>query len=158
MKRVLLLVLLLSAGLNIGLGMALHRARGDQREASSRPWMDHGPGMRPGEAPPGESGGHPGPGGGRARLEQMRKRLGPEADRLRREAHAARESLRVALSRPAIDEAEVRARMREMSAAQARLDSTVVETMVRELGEMTPEQRAETLRLMPWERGRHRRH
>jgi Spy/CpxP family protein refolding chaperone len=151
MKRILLIVLLVSVGLNIGLAVSLHRSRGDARPLD--PWQGRGAG--PGLHDPGET--RPGPEGrpGRPSLERlhgMRERIRPELREHRQSVHAARESLRAALSREDVDEAEIMELVGAMVAAQGRIDSLVAVNMVQTLRELTPEERREVLDHMPWRR------
>jgi len=155
MKRLLLLLLLVSLGLNAGLGLALRRVRDDaaQAVAACRFRDDphpgagmRGEGRRPGEERRFDPERH-------GRLLKLRERMRPRVDGLRDEVEVARTALREALSSPELDRAAILPLVRAMTAAQARLDSTVAEALVEDLGGMTFEERREFLRLLPWERG-----
>jgi len=155
MKRLLLLLLLVSLGLNVGLGLALRRVRDDASAAvaACRFRYDAGPG-----------GGMRGEGRGQlpnrrfdperhGRLQELRERMRPRVDGLRDEVESARLALREALNSPDLDRAAILPLVRAMTAAQARLDSTVAEALVEDLGSMTVEERREFLKMLPWEHG-----
>lgn len=155
MKRLMLLLLLVSLGLNVGLGLSLRRVRDDAAQAVAACRFRDGD--RPGEGMRGEGRGlhderrfdperH-------GRLLKLRERMQPRVDGLRDEVEAARTALREALRSPDLDRAAILPLVRAMTAAQARLDSTVAEALVEDLGSMTVEERREFLRLLPWERG-----
>jgi hypothetical protein len=151
MRRALLIVLLISVGLNIGLAVSLHRSR--ETAVALDPWQGRGPG--PGLHDPGEI--RPDPEGRPRRpslehLHGMRERIRPELREHRLSVHAARESLRAALSREDADEAEIMELVGAMVAAQGRIDSLVAANMVQTLRELTPEERREVLEHMPWRR------
>ena len=155
MKRLLLLLLLVSLGLNVGLGLALRRVRADAAVAvaACRFHDDGGPGggMRGGGQGLGPD--HRFDPERHGRLLKLRERMQPRVDGLRDEVETARQALREALSSPDLDRSAVLPLVRAMTAAQARLDSTVAEALVEDLGSMTLEERREFLRLLPWERG-----
>ncbi len=149
MKRALLLFLLISVGLNIGLAVSLKRSR--DVVPAAHPWLtrEHGPGF------PDPDSLHPGPPGrfDRDRLHRMREmhaRLSPELAEHRRSLHEARSALREAMSFEDVGEAEIMRLVGAMVAAQGRIDSLVASNLVQELHKMTPGERAEILRRMPW--------
>ncbi len=155
MKRLLLLLLLVSLGLNVGLGLALRRVHDDASDAvaACRFRDEGGPGgeMRgDGHGPRQDRRFDPERHG---RLLKLRERMQPRVGGLRDEVETARLALREALNSPDLDRAAILPLVRAMTAAQARLDSTVAEALVEDLGGMTVEERREFLRLMPWERG-----
>lgn len=145
MKRTVLMLLLLSVGLNIGLGFALKRQRDES--AASPPvafhegrkhadWEGRGPGR--GHIP-------------KERMEHMREmrtRIGPELGVQREAFHVARQALHDALSREDADEAEIMARVGDMIAAQGGIDSLVVSHLAREMRTMSLDDRKEILRML----------
>jgi Spy/CpxP family protein refolding chaperone len=74
-------------------------------------------------------------------------RIGEERGRVQKARHALRE----ACQKPTPDAAEVRDLVRKINDAQARLDSLVAETMLREADVLTPDQRARYFEAVPWE-------
>lgn len=144
MKRALLFVLLVSVGLNIGLAVSLHRSR----EAAHAPYPRFEPGHgEPVEARPGRPGRF-----GRDKMHHLYESLSPELAEHRRAVHEARLALREAMGREDVDEAEIMARVRDMVAAQGRVDSLVASRLVQTLSELSPEERREVLERMPWMR------
>ena len=159
MKRLLLLLLLLSLGLNIGLFAALDRAgrRADEvlalgiagpqgpgrflppekREAflaeRHRIWRQMSTEDRD-------------------RLDALRHRTRDSGAPLRAELDSTRLALREAMRAPVLDDAAIAGLMRRMSAAQARLDSTVAAALLDEFRDMGPAERQRFLKMMPWER------
>ncbi|MFH2051279.1 MAG: periplasmic heavy metal sensor [bacterium] len=168
MNKGWLLVLLVSLGLNLGLGYRI--------------WNAESAGGSPGGPPGGPSPGEVGEGrftprsqdrwremAGR-RLQHLTRRLNldPEQqDALRaiqeehgrriQESLAALEEFRVELRGRMLaedaDPAEVRRAIHAMGRRQAVLDSLVTETVLQELDVLRPDQRMEYLELMPFERG-----
>ena len=149
MKRALLLFLLISVGLNIGLAVSLKRSRDvalDPRPwpvREGRPVFDDPDILRPG--PPGRFGGER-----LRRMREMHQRLSPELVQHRQSLLEARMTLREALGREDMDEAEILGLVGAMVAAQGRIDSLVASSLVQELREMTPMERDEILRRLPW--------
>ncbi len=148
MKRIILLLLLVSVGLNIGLGFTLKRQRDEMESAPS--WAFREPGAARSEL--GERG--PGPGRGRfdkermGRMRDMRARIEPQLEVQRAEVFAARQALNEALSRDDVDEAEIMARVGDMIAAQGGIDSLIVSGLVNELRQMPAGERDEILRML----------
>jgi len=173
MKRLLWLVLLLSLGLNVGLGMRVLRGddaaeRTEWRDGPRRDGPD-GPGRRGGRGGPDGPGGPEGPGG--------RDRRGPGLERFRdldlsqdqRDAlqalwnsnwtvmnenrerlDAIREAMRELFAQPELDRGRVTEARRHHGRLQAELDSLVTEQLLREMEILTPEQRRDYLESMPW--------
>ena len=146
MKRAVLLLLLVSVGLNMGLGFALKRQR-DEME-SAPPWTFREPGSGRFEQTDRR------PGRGRfdvermGRMRDMRARIEPELEVQRVELLAARQALHEALSREDVEEAEIMARVGDMIAAQGGIDSLVVSGLVRELRQIPVGERDEILRML----------
>jgi Spy/CpxP family protein refolding chaperone len=103
----------------------------------------------------------------RRRMERMARRLGlddGQRDRLnvilnetlpqilagRTAVQRARMALQFEYGRVDLDSDRIRILSRELNAAQARLDSLVVETMLRESAVLSPEQRGRYFESMPW--------
>lgn len=181
MKRLGWLVLLISLGLNLGLGYRLLTAEGDpDRERprfEGRSWHGHGP--RPE--------GRPGPDGppdmaaadrdSSRWLRIMAGRLRRVAERLdltpgqmdvfrrahqenaagllaqRREVERARARLHAVISGGAAEPDSVRHAIQDVGRQQAVLDSLITETMLEELKVLEPEQRARYLEILPVLRG-----
>lgn len=162
-SRLVTIALALSVGLNIGLVIRTEKGRFVPAPGFDPPPFIRGPsgegtGRRPGEF-------------ARYHLDRLGKRL--DLDEERRERLRAvtaemmplvleqrtqvvekRSAIRDAYRRGDADPATVRALVRELNRAQAALDSLVAETMLREMEMLTPDQRREYFRSMPWE-GRH---
>ncbi|RPJ42747.1 MAG: periplasmic heavy metal sensor [Candidatus Latescibacterota bacterium] len=166
MKRGWFLVLAISIGLNAGL-LAMTIA-GARREATflPRPFVSpRGPGGGP-EAPlrvePKAFAMH--------RLRRLAKtldltedqrtrlagivtenmsRIGEEGERVQQARLALREECR----KPTPDAAAVRQLVRRINDTQAKLDSLVAETMLREADVLTPDQRVRYFEAVPWEHG-----
>jgi Spy/CpxP family protein refolding chaperone len=64
----------------------------------------------------------------------------------------ARRAVHGEYRQPQLDAARIRLLTRELNAAQARVDSLVVETMLRESALLSPAQRAGYFESMPWDR------
>jgi len=149
MKRGWLIVLLLSLGLNVGLGVNLLRRdqvppplAGERGPADLEAGPDHAQAER----------------FLRRRLERMAAELGLSAEQRtalwnvhaeagerifaqRQAMREARAEMHEDLAAPAPDLARIHSVQRRISALQAELDSLVVEVMVRERAVLTPEQR-----------------
>ncbi len=182
MKRGWLMLLVISLGLNAGLlGAALYDrltdggrppAAGERRDRAAG--EGRGPREAPGEAAADTS-------RGRAywdslsaqRVGRLVDRLGLTRDegrallRLRRASvplimelregvWAARRDLQAAYSADPVDTTRVQSGLRRLALAQARVDSLVARTMLRELALLTPAQRAAYLASLPWQEGRPR--
>jgi len=145
MKRTVLLLLLLSVGLNIGLGFALKRQR-DETAASPPRAFHEGRYHTDREGR--------GPGQGRfpkermERMREMRNRIEPRLMVQREAFRVARQALQDALSQEDADEAEIMARVGDMIAAQGGIDSLVVSNLVKEMRNMSPDDRKEVLRML----------
>lgn len=163
MKRIWMIALLLSLGLNIGLGVSLWRQR-------SAPLPDTapmtGPGMLEDDPDPARAEAFM-----RHRLERMTARLGLDGEqrdamwRLHRDAGprvlerrramaAARRQLGDAYAGGGADPDSLAAARRRISRVQAELDSLVVDIMTREREILTPEQFEQYRRFMPMGRDR----
>lgn len=81
-------------------------------------------------------------------LETTIPRVMAQSDSVRR----ARSRLAGKYAGAAIDTAAVRAALDEMNTAQATLDSTIAESLLREAALLTPEQRARYVERLPWRR------
>ncbi len=164
MKRLLVLVLLISLGLNVGLAWRLRQAGPPERSA----WRDHG------------SRTVPAPGDTQAWRERMDRRfthlserlgLDPEqqaafrSHRARVEADVrdrlttleqARVELRNEAERQPPDPAAVSAALAAVSRAEAAMDSLVAVNLKAELELLRPDQQSRLLSMLPFERlGRH---
>ena len=163
MRRGWLLLLLLSVGLNLGLGYAMLSRRAQSDEAGSRPaWRRFEQAFVAQDT---------------ARIHEMMDRhWGRVADRIglppelredlrrtRREAlprmwqrrqavDAARQRLHQAFIADALEPDSVAPRLRDLNAAQASLDSLVSMLMLEELRKLDPEQRRAYLEHMPLQR------
>ncbi|MFH1279474.1 MAG: periplasmic heavy metal sensor [Candidatus Eisenbacteria bacterium] len=159
---VLVIVLALSIGLNIGLTI---KTRSGVERAEGR--FDPPPFLR---GPRGEKGGRPGE-FARHHIERLADRLGLDEEEReamravasemmplileqRTRVHEGRTAIHDAYGVAGVDPAHVRALVGELSRAQAKLDSLVAETMLREMETLSPEQREKYFRSMPWEGGR----
>ncbi len=167
MKATWILVglLLVSVGLNAGLAMRLARS-GEAPEGPPPGWSPEGP-------PAGEPETPPDPADPRTRR-LMRERLerltaaleltpqqleafvavheasAPRFFANRSAVARLRRELRDLALAPDVDRAGVLARQQQLSVLQAQLDSVVVETMLAEVGLLTPEQRERYRTIMPW--------
>jgi len=164
MKRLLVLVLLVSLGLNVGLAWRLRHAGPPERPA----WHDRGNRTVPA------------PGDSQAWRERMDRRfarlserldLDPEQQTAFREHRAhveadvrdhlatleqARADLRNEAERQPPDPAAVSAALAAVSRAEARMDSLVAVNLKAELELLRPDQQSRLLRMLPFERlGRH---
>ncbi len=164
MKKLLVLLLLVSLGLNVGLGLTMLRA-------DRHPCPPDGP-MRPeGGPPPGRGGRGPGEPFGRDFLDKKLRFLDERLDLTDEQiqafrdlqegksaavlaqaqrVHEARMGLREAAGHP--DTADLRGLISNVGRAQARLDSMITEVMFGELDILTAEQRQKYLGLMPADR------
>jgi Spy/CpxP family protein refolding chaperone len=164
MRRGWLLVLLLSLGVNVGLGIATLQRN---RQASALT-----PAVAVGADQPGIS---TAPDDTAAAAAQADRRLRQLVDRLHLDAQQGRKFSRIhheAISRIRERQQEVRQARWQLhrlylaggaspdsvrqsvallTAAQGRLDSLVAETLLQEMALLAPEQRGEYLRMMPWQ-------
>lgn len=170
MKRLMVILLLLSVGLNVGLFL---RVSGDRDD---RPWAeDRGPRVGPGEGPGDGFGEGRGEGRGQGRdgrrpgaearyegldltdeqhdrLMALREVRHETAGRRRTEMRELFDTMQDLLLAEALDREAVDEVRRRMAVARAEIDSLVAEQLIRELEIMTPEQRARYLERMPWDR------
>jgi Spy/CpxP family protein refolding chaperone len=163
MKRIWMIALLLSLGLNIGLGVSLWRQRAAQASAIAP--VD-GPGMLDEDLDPARTEAFM-----RRRLERMSARLdladdqreamwrlhreaGPQVMERRRAMAVARRQLGDAYAGGAVDPDSLAWARRRISRVQAELDSLVVDVMIREREILTPEQFEQYRRFMPMGRDR----
>jgi len=86
----------------------------------------------------------------RERLERVTGEMLPLILAQRAEVHAARSAIRSAYERADLDGPRLHELRRRLSAAQARLDSLVIESLLREAQVLSPEQRRSYLETMPW--------
>jgi Spy/CpxP family protein refolding chaperone len=89
----------------------------------------------------------------RAILEETIPRVMAQSDSVRR----VRARLAGEYAGATIDTAAVRAALDQMNAAQASLDSTIAESLLREASLLTPEQRVQYVEHLPWRRHASRR-
>jgi Spy/CpxP family protein refolding chaperone len=163
MKRLLVILLLLSLGLNVGL---LLRVMDDR---DHRPWAgdhryDHDRGTGPGG---GRGAGYRvdrDPDGGRRYeglglnddqieyLMEIRKLRFEHAVDRRREMKEMFHEMEDLLRAETFDREELAKVRRRLAFVRAEVDSMVAEHLIQELEIMTPEQRLEYLKRMPWER------
>jgi Spy/CpxP family protein refolding chaperone len=87
-------------------------------------------------------------------LLRVRRETVPQLAALRERVWGARRELRTAYAVDPVDSTQVREGVRQLALAQARVDSLVAETMLRELALLTPPQRAAYLSSFPWQEGR----
>jgi Spy/CpxP family protein refolding chaperone len=166
MKRGWLILLALSIGLNVGLIYMALAARANAPEP--------GPPATFIEQQALEEPDEPGPGTPpccepmlHQRMERMARRLGlddGQRDRLnvilsemlpeilagRTAVQQARKTLQFEYGRADLDPGQIRALSRELNAAQAHLDSLVVETMLRESAVLSLQQRGRYFESLPW--------
>lgn len=182
MKRYVWLLLLISLGLNVGLGWRLvsqsRQAETEQRDGrfgdrSGRPGgMGRDGGGFGGEGRDGFE--RPAPGDSVAwgrimdhRIERMARRLDLEPEQVESFRRAIQENRGKFRSRRArirrleerltdltlatpVNPDSIRTALHELGQFRSSLDSLVTEAMLAELDSLTPEQRKEYLRLMPW--------
>ncbi len=167
MKKTWMLVLLISLGLNLGMGFRLWRDRAPQvPEVTTLAPAGDADGMRPG--PPDSLwvktmitrrmrhmtaalSLRP------DQVEAMQKIQQQRGDWIRnrgRRMDGLRARIRSLLSKPTADPAQVRALIHEMGSKQTQLDSLVTETIMGELAILDPDQREMYLRMLPFERQR----
>lgn len=164
MNRLLRLLLLVSVGLNLGLGWALLRDRpagsdgrdGHPRNAAGRAWRER-----------------PAPEDTAAwrrvmdrRIERLSGRLdlapdqaeslhrlqlenGPLMHAARQRVESGREAVRAAVGADGFGDGQVRAALRDLRRAQADLDSLAQEFLMQEFAVLTPQQREHYARILP---------
>jgi len=170
MKRLLVILLLLSVGLNVGLLLRVVNGGDDTPWASDRHGRSGGVAFeRPGDdglRPVGSEEGRPGAGRGRGRrydgldlTEDQHQRLsalrglGREGVVTRREEmHSLFATMQELLLDETIDPAAVADVRLRLNQVRAEVDSLVADHLLMELEVMTPEQREIYLNRMPWER------
>ncbi len=170
MKKGWMFLLLISLGLNLGLGLRLVRL--------DQPATEFGPGSPGWSGRGGLHGQRPAPGDTTAWRRFMGRRLDHLADQLdlrpdqmanfreaqgspgrplrqkRRELGQARLRLRELMTEEVIDRAAVRRAMKAMGRQQAEMDSLVAETVLGELEFLDPDQRLRYLDFLPDRAGR----
>jgi Spy/CpxP family protein refolding chaperone len=171
MKRGWFLLLALSVGLNAGLLYAsLFGGRGVQDVAAEPPpaFIEGAPpappvGAPPADAPPAAPCAVPCD----ERILRMARHLGLNEDQRSQMERILEESMpRIVAARSTVQEARrvvqaeyatespdaarLHTAVRAMNAAQARLDSLVAETMMQEIGLLTPEQKRRYVERLPW--------
>ncbi|MFH1143928.1 MAG: periplasmic heavy metal sensor [Candidatus Eisenbacteria bacterium] len=176
MKRVWFLLLTLSLGLNAGLLYTLLSPRSLAGSASQENLPEAAPPAL--DAPPHEGMPCATPGGAgpcevlmHNRLDRMGEVLGlkgaqwtevrgvlgemlPRIMAERENVQQIRRRVHEEYMQPEVDAGLIRALVTDLAAAQARLDSLTAETILRESGLLTREQRLGYFRSMPWERCR----
>ncbi len=165
MKKSWMLVLLVSLGLNLGLGYRLWQERSRVSEPFFRPVSVRGSG-RPGFDKP-DSLWRKNMAGRRLRHMTAALDLTPDqvfalqkvqqkrVDWIQRQGHQMdelRARMRAILGNPDADPALVRAAVHDMGRKQAELDSLVTETIMAELKVLDPSQRETYLHMLPIER------
>ncbi len=165
MKRTWLLLLLLSFGLNIGLGYAVLSRRGTDTDPLSPTLPSYGSGRgvalrdsvqgsteefwnrrlnricRRLQLDPDQE----------KAFRQVRLETLSEIDTRRQEVRQTRRALHLSCLDPETPPDHVRQLVHTLAVAQGRLDSLVTETLLRELALLTPEQRQRYLATMPWD-------
>ncbi|MBD3335844.1 MAG: periplasmic heavy metal sensor [Candidatus Eisenbacteria bacterium] len=163
MKRGWFFVLAFSLGLNAGLLYVTLAQRGSERDVAPAREARGPLGERDDRAPPPE---------GLARvirdhlrrmtrdldldpqqrsaIAAIHEELLPRIAGQRREMRRLRGEVASLYAREEVTPAEFRAKVRQLSNAQARLDSLVTEAMLAEAALLTPEQRRRYVRHMPW--------
>lgn len=171
MKRLWMLILLVSIGLNLGLGVHHWRESRDEGRTSRHSRLERrGPDR--GEWPArGDTAGWRRM--SQRRMERMTDGLGlaPEQERIFRENQAqavrriadlrgevsrARDRVRDLMMADTVDTTALRGALVEVGRRQAVLDSVVAETIIRDLSVLEPGQRARYLRMLPFEHDRGR--
>ncbi len=142
MKRLLVLLLVASLGLNVGLLWQRHRLSQPTPWEGSMPLCD-----RPGTAPLPRPGMFPGPPGDPG---SWVREVAPRVHEQRLQVRRARLALRRALARPELDEGEIGRCLGALAAAQQRLDSLVAFSLVERLRPLPPEERRRWLDRLPW--------
>lgn len=171
MKRPWMLILLVSIGLNLGLGVHLWRESRDEGRSDRHSRLERRGADRRDWPARGDTAGWRRM--GQRRMERMTGGLGlaPEQERIFRENQAravrritdlrgevfrARDRVRDLMLADTVDTTAVRGALVEVGRRQAVLDSVVAETIIRDLSVLEPGQRARYLRMLPFdqERGR----
>jgi Spy/CpxP family protein refolding chaperone len=158
MKRLTLFLLLISLGLNFGLGMRMYQAR-----KSMPPWAE-GKGMAPRSEEGQRWNRRPGRGGHQrqamfedlnlsddqqSQLTAMRDEHREDMFEQRQHIGEVRQELRTLLQAKVLDRERIAAIRSHHGHEQARLDSLVTERLLQELEILTPEQRERYLDHMP---------
>lgn len=148
MKRVILLLLLLSLGLNVGMIVKF-------RQRESTPWpegkmnMDHAGRMRRmGEVlqlSPDQL----------SAMDRVHREMDEEFQGSRQQMYEMRQHLQETLLAEDLDLDLIRQLTARMAQSRGRLDSLITERLIRELPALTPEQRLEYMHRMPGEGRRH---
>ena len=141
MKRLILLLLLLSVGLNVGLGITLKRQK-DELDALP-PWVfkDRDSGSKPREAVSMRP-------AYMENLRVMRERIKPQLELREAVVDSTRVALRTALAQSDPDEAVIMRYVSGLIAAQGSIDSLITANLVSELKRMTPEERRAVARMI----------
>lgn len=166
MNRLLRLLLLVSIGLNLGLGWAVLREGDGRRGSPGRPatdraWRDRpAPGdtaawrrvmdhrlerlaemldLEPAQAD---------------QLQRLQQQNGPLMRAARQRVEDGRDSVRAAVDRDAFGEGGVRDALRDLRRAQADLDSLAQEFLLQEFAVLTPAQRVRYADILPMDPGR----
>jgi Spy/CpxP family protein refolding chaperone len=163
MKRLLVILLLISVGLNVGLLLRVTDDdtpwASDRHDRTAGENLDHPGGEGPDDGRP-RAGRGPGPRydgldlteDQHQRISELRG-LGRESTGTRREEmHALFGEMKELLLEETIDPAAVSAVQHRMNQVRAEVDSLVADHLLMELEVMTPEQRETYLNRMPWER------
>lgn len=142
MKRLLILLLMLSLGLNLGMLIKLNRST-EVQPLRGMVNMDHSGRMkRMGEVldlSPKQL----------KVLDQVHVDMQDDFENSRNQMQILRMELHDALRADTLDLDEVRALTAKMAQARGRLDSLITERLIVELPSLTPEQRLEYMRRMP---------
>ncbi len=159
MKRLTLFLLLISLGLNVGLGVRMYQAG-----KSVPPWAG-GKGMAPRSEEGQRWNRRPGRGGHprqamfkdldlsvdqQSQLTAMREEHREDMFEQRQNLGEFRQELRTLLQAKVLDRERIAAIRSRHGHEQARLDSLVTERLLQELEILTPEQRERYLDRMPW--------
>ncbi len=168
MRRGWVLLLLLSVGLNVGLGYGIvSRDQAGDEEAAMGPARVGGTGLSPRTDWPEDPDllrqqARRGSNRLARRLQldptqetafrHIRLAAWPEINTHRRAIHQARQRLHAACLSHDIEADSVRWHVRHLVATQGRLDSLIAETLLQELTLLTPSQRQRYLETMPWDR------
>lgn len=159
MRRGLILLLVLSLGLNAGLlykalsgdGDGRRRHRSERGDVSPEAFIAHRLDRVSERYGLDEA--------QRARMEDVLRRFVPDVMAQHRRVTEARAGVLAQLGAAVVNEDSVRVRTMELNAAQTELDSLVTESMLREVLVLTPEQRARYVEHLHLghDRGRHSR-
>ncbi|MFH1842465.1 MAG: periplasmic heavy metal sensor [bacterium] len=166
MKRGWLVILLLSVGMNLGLGYSvIMRNITPESDPAAHRFPETPRDM------------HPADQDSASLVRMVQERFGHVADRLeltpeqrstfqqlklaavpfirtnRQQVIRARQLLHAACTAETVSPESVRAYVSQLAHAQGRLDSLVTETLLQEMMLLSPEQRERYLEMMPWERG-----